>query len=138
MSHRSKFSTREQHGRVSTEDEPLASIGKQYGIQLPAQQTRNQKSSDQRFDRIAKDPNFRRHQSDTPPASRHENDPVLLCPEEVAATGVADPQRTRLVEFFSIDVFRMVLRDPTAAHRLRQFADATFTGESLEFLEKVQ
>ena len=37
----------------------------------------------------------------------------------------------------SPDVFRIVLHNPTTAHRLLKFSQARMCGENMEFLEKV-
>ena len=40
-------------------------------------------------------------------------------------------------DFFSSDVFQIVLHNPTTAHRLLKFSQARMCGENMEFLEKV-
>ena len=40
-------------------------------------------------------------------------------------------------DFFSPEVFRIVLHNPTTAHRLLRFSQARMCGENMEFLEKV-
>ena len=42
-----------------------------------------------------------------------------------------------LADFFSQEVFRIVLHNPTTAHRLLKFSQARMCGENMEFLEKV-
>ncbi|TKA61050.1 hypothetical protein B0A49_10953 [Cryomyces minteri] len=42
-----------------------------------------------------------------------------------------------VADFFSPEVFRIVLHNPTTAHQLLKFSQARFCGENLEFLEKV-
>ncbi|MCJ1273597.1 hypothetical protein MMC21_001390 [Puttea exsequens] len=42
-----------------------------------------------------------------------------------------------LADFFSPEVFQIVLHNPTTAHRLLKFSQARMCGENMEFLEKV-
>ncbi|KAG7005598.1 hypothetical protein G7Y79_00019g047780 [Physcia stellaris] len=42
-----------------------------------------------------------------------------------------------LADFFSNEVFQIVLHNPTTAHRLSKFSQARMCGENMEFLEKV-
>lgn len=42
-----------------------------------------------------------------------------------------------LADFFSTEVFQIVLHNPTTAHRLLKFSQARMCGENMEFLEKV-
>ena len=42
-----------------------------------------------------------------------------------------------LPDFFSQEVFRIVLHNPATAHRLLKFTQARMCGENMEFLEKV-
>jgi len=42
-----------------------------------------------------------------------------------------------LADFFSAEVFQIVLHNPTTAHRLFKFSQARMCGENMEFLEKV-
>lgn len=43
-----------------------------------------------------------------------------------------------LADFFSTEVFQIVLHNPTTAHRLLKFSQARMCGENMEFLEKVR
>ena len=43
-----------------------------------------------------------------------------------------------LADFFSNEVFQIVLHNPTTAHRLSKFSQARMCGENMEFLEKVR
>ena len=43
-----------------------------------------------------------------------------------------------LADFFSPEVFQIVLHNPTTAHRLLKFSQARMCGENMEFLEKVR
>lgn len=43
-----------------------------------------------------------------------------------------------LADFFSTEVFNIVLHNPTTAHRLLKFSQARMCGENMEFLEKVR
>ena len=51
--------------------------------------------------------------------------------------GNADRRTDGLADFFSSDVFQIVLHNPTTAHRLLKFSQARMCGENMEFLEKV-
>ena len=42
-----------------------------------------------------------------------------------------------MADFFSSEVFRIVLHNPATAHRLSKFCQARLCGENMEFLEKV-
>lgn len=43
----------------------------------------------------------------------------------------------RLTDFFGIEVFQIVLHNPTTCHQLTKFAQTRFCGENMEFLEQV-
>lgn len=45
--------------------------------------------------------------------------------------------RTGLPDFFSQEIFHIVLHNPTTSHQLRRFCDSRFCGENIAFLEKV-
>jgi phototropin len=47
-----------------------------------------------------------------------------------ATSGVAD--------FFSPEVFQIVLHNPATAHQLLKFSQARMSGENMEFLERVR
>ena len=51
--------------------------------------------------------------------------------------GVFDKSANGLADFFSTEVFHIVLHNPTTAHRLLKFSQARMCGENMEFLEKV-
>ena len=51
--------------------------------------------------------------------------------------GMADRGASGLADFFSSEVFQIVLHNPTTAHRLLKFSQARMCGENMEFLEKV-
>lgn len=40
-------------------------------------------------------------------------------------------------DFFSTEVFHLVLHNPTTAYRLQKFSQSHYCGENMEFLEKV-
>ncbi|KAL2059614.1 hypothetical protein ABVK25_000907 [Lepraria finkii] len=50
---------------------------------------------------------------------------------------VVDRGNNGLADFFSTEVFQIVLHNPTTAHRLLKFSQARMCGENMEFLEKV-
>lgn len=51
--------------------------------------------------------------------------------------GGLDKSANGLADFFSTEVFQIVLHNPTTAHRLLKFSQARMCGENMEFLEKV-
>lgn len=51
--------------------------------------------------------------------------------------GGLDRNANGLADFFSTEVFQIVLHNPTTAHRLLKFSQARMCGENMEFLEKV-
>lgn len=51
--------------------------------------------------------------------------------------GGLDKTANGLADFFSTEVFQIVLHNPTTAHRLLKFSQARMCGENMEFLEKV-
>lgn len=53
-------------------------------------------------------------------------------------TGAMDRGGNPLADFFSSDVFQIVLHNPATAHRLLKFSQARMCGENMEFLEKVR
>ena len=48
-----------------------------------------------------------------------------------------DRSANGLADFFSTEVFQIVLHNPTTAHRLLKFSQARMCGENMEFLDKV-
>ncbi|KAL8736301.1 MAG: hypothetical protein Q9166_000456 [cf. Caloplaca sp. 2 TL-2023] len=51
--------------------------------------------------------------------------------------GAMDSGTNPLADFFSSEVFQIVLHNPATAHRLLKFSQARMCGENMEFLEKV-
>lgn len=51
--------------------------------------------------------------------------------------GAVDRANNPLADFFSSEVFQIVLHNPATAHRLLKFSQARMCGENMEFLEKV-
>lgn len=43
-----------------------------------------------------------------------------------------------IADFFSPEVFQIVLHNPTTAHQLLKFSQTRFCGENMEFLDKVR
>lgn len=43
-----------------------------------------------------------------------------------------------VADFFSPEVFQIVLHNPTTAHQLLKFSQTRFCGENMEFLDKVR
>ncbi|MCJ1479717.1 hypothetical protein MMC13_008403 [Lambiella insularis] len=69
-------------------------------------------------------------------ASRGGNDGASMTSSQrnvplsgIMSTGVAD--------FFSPEIFQIVLHNPTTSHQLLQFSQSRFCGENMEFLERV-
>lgn len=52
-------------------------------------------------------------------------------------TGLTSTSGSRLADFFSREVFQIVLHNPTTSHQLLKFSRSRLCGENLEFLEKV-
>ncbi|KAL8984751.1 MAG: hypothetical protein Q9205_001358 [Flavoplaca limonia] len=52
-------------------------------------------------------------------------------------TAAVDRGGNPLADFFSSEVFQIVLHNPATAHRLLKFSQARMCGENMEFLEKV-
>lgn len=51
--------------------------------------------------------------------------------------GGMDKRTEVLADFFSSEVFQIVLHNPATAHRMLKFSQARMCGENMEFLEKV-
>jgi hypothetical protein len=49
----------------------------------------------------------------------------------------ASRQVDGMMDFFGADIFRIVLHNPTTAHRFLKFCQSRSCGENMEFLEKV-
>lgn len=54
------------------------------------------------------------------------------------ANGAAGVGAAGLADFFSPEVFQIVLHNPTTAHQLLKFSQSRFCGENMEFLDKVR
>ena len=65
-----------------------------------------------------------------PPASSFSN------PKQQGSSG--DTLPNGLADFFSSEVFQIVLHNPTTAHRLLKFCEARMCGENMQFLELVR
>ncbi|KAK7901032.1 hypothetical protein LTR67_003318 [Exophiala xenobiotica] len=52
-------------------------------------------------------------------------------------TGLTSTSGSKLADFFSREVFQIVLHNPTTSHQLLKFSRSRLCGENLEFLEKV-
>ena len=51
--------------------------------------------------------------------------------------GSFDKKNDAFADFFSSEVFQIVLHNPATAHRMLKFSQARMCGENMEFLEKV-
>ena len=49
----------------------------------------------------------------------------------------AGPGGAGVADFFSPEIFQIVLHNPTTSHQLVRFSQSRFCGENMEFLEKV-
>lgn len=47
------------------------------------------------------------------------------------------PLHSNIADFYSPEVFRVVLNNPTTAHRLKRFCQSRACGEDMEYLQKV-
>ena len=57
--------------------------------------------------------------------------------ESIAETEVSTTSTLRLANFFGLEVFQIVLHNPTTAHQLTKFCQSRFCGEGMEFLERM-
>ena len=64
---------------------------------------------------------------------------VVSAPQSQAShtTGVSGSSTSRIPDFFSNEIFQIVLHNPTTSHQLTKFSQSRLSGENLEFLEKV-
>ncbi len=53
-------------------------------------------------------------------------------------SGIGGMGSNALADFFSAEVFQIVLHNPTTAHQLLKFSQSRFCGENMEFLEMVR
>ena len=58
--------------------------------------------------------------------------------KHVPLGGVGNVNATGLADFFSLEVFQIVLHNPTTAHQMLKFSQSRMCGEHMEFLEKVR
>jgi hypothetical protein len=65
----------------------------------------------------------------SPPPPSIDTRPRSSTSKNMAVNGVAD--------FFSPEVFQIVLHNPATAHQLLKFSQARLSGENMEFLERV-
>lgn len=65
----------------------------------------------------------------SPPPQSDDTRPRSSTSRGMAVNGVAD--------FFSPEVFQIVLHNPATAHQLLKFSQARMSGENMEFLERV-
>lgn len=57
--------------------------------------------------------------------------------ESIAETEASTASSIRLANFFGLEVFQIVLHNPTTSHRLTKFCQSRFCAENMEFLERV-
>ncbi|KAL9597277.1 MAG: hypothetical protein Q9219_005258 [cf. Caloplaca sp. 3 TL-2023] len=69
--------------------------------------------------------------------SREYNAPPSSFSSPKQNGGIQERGPGGLADFFSPEVFQIVLHNPTTAHRLLKFSQARMCGENMEFLEKV-
>lgn len=70
-----------------------------------------------------------RERGASPPPQSEDTRPRSSTSRGMAVNGVAD--------FFSPEVFQIVLHNPATAHQLLKFSQARMSGENMEFLERV-
>lgn len=66
-----------------------------------------------------------------------EDEERKIKPAVVRQTNSANANHNFLTDFFSPEVFQVVLHNPTTAHRFLRFCQSRACGENLEFLHKV-
>lgn len=66
---------------------------------------------------------------------RQPDDHHIMASATVNETAGKD--KTAMADFFSPDVIKLVLHNPTTAHRLKEFCQSTACAENMEFLDKV-
>ena len=57
--------------------------------------------------------------------------------ESIAETKTSTTSSTKLANFFGLEVFQVILHNPTTSHQLTKFCQSRFCAENMEFLEKV-
>ena len=62
---------------------------------------------------------------------------MALAMSKAGLTGVSSIGASPFADFFSTEVFHLVLHNPTTEHRLLKFCQSRLCGENMEFLEKV-
>ncbi|KAI9801375.1 MAG: hypothetical protein M1825_003354 [Sarcosagium campestre] len=63
-------------------------------------------------------------------------DDVDVSDDQLAAL-TSNADGSGMADFFSAEVFQIILRNPTTAHQLLKFSQSRFCGENMEFLEKI-
>lgn len=74
-----------------------------------------------------------------PPDEVFENTGTSVYEPSVSTqvTSVSGSAYSRPADFFSREVFQVVLHNPTTAHQLKKFAHSRLCGENLDFLDQV-
>ena len=67
-------------------------------------------------------------------ASRSSKSEALAGPPPAGSNGT---NGMNITDFFSSEVFQIVIRNPTTAHRFLKFCQSRVCGENMEFLQKV-
>lgn len=66
----------------------------------------------------------------------HQASSIRLSSEATEGYNAAKPSKN-VADFFSSEVFQIVLHNPATAHQLLKFSSARMCGENMEFLERV-
>lgn len=81
---------------------------------------------------------------DTPPMSSYDAQSLRSLPthqtpptKPSTAYGSSGYANNGVADFFSPEIFQIVLHNPTTSHQLLKFSQSRFCGENMEFLEKV-
>ena len=79
-------------------------------------------------------------QSPDAPSIHEEKTTRAPSPDAMSNMAASTTSRSsgKLTDFFSNEVFQIVLHNPTTSHQLKKFAQTRYCGENLEFLEQVR
>lgn len=77
--------------------------------------------------------------ADTVAPERGFTSPTSQLPDTTGRTSSSNGTAARgVADFFSSEVFQIVLHNPSTAHQLLKFSRARMCGENMEFLERVR
>lgn len=75
---------------------------------------------------------------DRQPSSNNTNTNTSTAMTTTSHNPAASIASNEVADFFSPEVFQIVLHNPTTAHQLLKFSQTRFCGENMEFLDKVR